>query len=180
MLNAQYFGAGMNLQMTTDIIMYHRFDKEMEEQIIGRAQRLGRAVDKPLNVYYLLHDNESESFEDKFKFDDITNTHYLDWLDKENNNNKNNQDNKDFYSIKMISDTSDVPSDTSDIEKISNINLNTSNNEIINIPGKKKNIEIIDDNNNIIDSVNKNIFIKNNNEKTDFLDFDLDNFEVVS
>ena len=45
---------------------------------------------------------------------------------------------------------------------------------------KKKNIEIIDDNNNIIDSVNKNIFIKNNNEKTDFLDFDLDNFEVVS
>jgi hypothetical protein len=179
MLNAQYFGAGMNLQMTTDIIMYHRFDKEMEEQIIGRAQRLGRTVDKPLNVYYLLHDNESESFEDKFKFDDITNTHYIDWLDKENN--KNNQNNKDFYSIKMISETSDVPSDTSDtsdIEKISNINLNTSNNETINIPGKKKNIEIINDNDNIIDSVNKNIFLKNNDDKTNFLD--LDNFEILS
>jgi chaperonin cofactor prefoldin len=59
MLNAKYFGAGMNLQMTTDLIIYHRFTSEIEEQIIGRAQRLGRT--SPLNIYYLIHDNESEN-----------------------------------------------------------------------------------------------------------------------
>ena len=56
MLNAQYYGSGLNLQMATDVIMYHRFNKELEEQVIGRAQRLGRT--ERLNVYYLLHDNE--------------------------------------------------------------------------------------------------------------------------
>ena len=34
MLNAKFYGAGMNLQMATDIVIYHRFSKEMEEQII--------------------------------------------------------------------------------------------------------------------------------------------------
>jgi hypothetical protein len=69
MLNAQYFGAGMNLQMTTDLIIFHRFDKYMEEQIIGRAQRLGRNT--PLNVYYLLHENETMNDNMNFKFEDI-------------------------------------------------------------------------------------------------------------
>lgn len=59
MLNAKYYGSGLNLQMATDVIMYHRFEKELEEQVIGRAQRLGR-VDR-LNVYYLLHDNEVQT-----------------------------------------------------------------------------------------------------------------------
>ena len=101
MLNAQYFGAGMNLQMTTDLIIYHRFSKEMEEQIIGRAQRLGRKT--PLNVYYLIHDNESDNIEDKFKFEDINDIHYLDWIEQQthththaqiiNNNNDNDNNN---------------------------------------------------------------------------------------
>lgn len=82
MLNAQFFGAGMNLQVATDIIMYHRFTKEMEEQIIGRAQRLGRSITNPLNVYYLLHDNESDNIEDNFKFED-SNINYMDWLEQE-------------------------------------------------------------------------------------------------
>ena len=56
MLNAKYYGAGMNLQIATDIIIYHRFDQDLEQQIIGRAQRIGRS--EPLNIYYLLHDNE--------------------------------------------------------------------------------------------------------------------------
>lgn len=68
MLNAQHYGAGMNLQMATDIIMYHRFTRELEEQIIGRAQRLGRS--NQLNVYYLLHDNENNNMEDNNKFED--------------------------------------------------------------------------------------------------------------
>lgn len=62
MLNAKYFGAGMNLQMATDLVIYHRFDKELEEQVIGRAQRLGRTC--KLNIYYLLHSNESDEFDD--------------------------------------------------------------------------------------------------------------------
>jgi len=87
MLNAEYFGAGMNLQMTTDLVMFHRFRYEMEEQIIGRAQRLGRTTQ--LNVYYLLHDNESENIDYNFNFEDQGSIHYIDWLknDKLNTNN---------------------------------------------------------------------------------------------
>jgi hypothetical protein len=56
MLNAQHYGSGLNLQMATDVIIYHGLSLELETQVIGRAQRLGRT--EPLNVYYLLNDNE--------------------------------------------------------------------------------------------------------------------------
>jgi superfamily II DNA or RNA helicase len=57
MLNATNYGSGLNLQMATDIIIYHELNLELETQVIGRAQRLGRT--EPLNIYYLLHDNEN-------------------------------------------------------------------------------------------------------------------------
>ena len=57
--NASNFGSGLNLENTTDIIMFHRFDSEVERQVIGRAQRPGRTT--ALNVWYLLHDNEMQS-----------------------------------------------------------------------------------------------------------------------
>jgi SNF2 family DNA or RNA helicase len=75
MLNATNFGAGLNLQEATDVIIYHRFTKETEEQVIGRAQRLGRK--DTLNVYYLIHDNEENSFDDIIPFDDINYDEYL-------------------------------------------------------------------------------------------------------
>jgi len=57
LLNASKFGAGLNLQMTTDLIIYHKFStKEMKTQVIGRAQRVGR--DKPLRVHNLLYKSE--------------------------------------------------------------------------------------------------------------------------
>lgn len=56
MLNASNYGSGLNLQMATDVIIYHELDSGLETQVIGRAQRLGRT--NPLNVYYLLNDNE--------------------------------------------------------------------------------------------------------------------------
>lgn len=56
MLNATNYGSGLNLQMATDIIIYHELELELETQVIGRAQRLGRK--EQLNVYYLLNDNE--------------------------------------------------------------------------------------------------------------------------
>lgn len=117
MLNSQFFGAGMNLQMATDIVMYHRFTKEMEEQIIGRAQRLGRDINSPLNVYYLLHDNESSNIEDNFKFEDQKNIHYLDWLEQEEKKEKQPiQENK-------LSDTDKIYTldmEKSDVENYNN------------------------------------------------------------
>lgn len=69
LLNAKDYGAGLNLQMTDDIIMYHRFTKETEEQIIGRAQRIGR--EGQLNVYYLIHNNENKPIDNTmFNFSD--------------------------------------------------------------------------------------------------------------
>lgn len=59
LLNAQYYGSGLNLQMASDIIIYHEMNIELETQIIGRAQRIGRT--EPLNVYYLLHENEKHN-----------------------------------------------------------------------------------------------------------------------
>jgi filamentous hemagglutinin family protein len=70
-LNASNFGAGLNIQAATDVIIYHRFDRELEEQVIGRAQRYGR--EGKLNIHYLIHDNELSDFmdTDKFDFNDI-------------------------------------------------------------------------------------------------------------
>jgi hypothetical protein len=59
LLNAEYYGSGLNLQMASDIIIYHEMNIELETQIIGRAQRIGRT--EPLNVYYLLHNLEKHN-----------------------------------------------------------------------------------------------------------------------
>jgi SNF2 family DNA or RNA helicase len=56
LVNTNNYGSGLNLENTTDIIMFHRFDNEIEKQVIGRAQRYGRT--QPLKVWYLLHENE--------------------------------------------------------------------------------------------------------------------------
>ena len=183
MLNAQFFGAGMNLQMATDIIMFHRFTKEMEEQIIGRAQRLGRSIKDPLNVYYLLHDNESDNIEDNFKFEDQTNIHYMDWLEQEKNKEKNTDtvilDDEKIYTIDM--ESSDLekyyPKDENDNinnnDNNDNDNDNTNDNNnytrehiIINLKkiNKSTKINIDLDNNNIDDSDDEvEKFIRENN-----------------
>ena len=56
LVNARSYGAGLNLENTTDVIMFHRMESESEKQIIGRAQRWPRNTQ--LNVHYLLYDNE--------------------------------------------------------------------------------------------------------------------------
>ena len=78
LLNAKYYGAGLNLQITTDIIIYHRFDKKTEEQIKGRGQRIGRYT--PLNIYYLLHDNEDNIIDDDFEVNEINNFNLTEWI----------------------------------------------------------------------------------------------------
>ena len=56
MLNSKNFANGLNLEMATDIILYHRMTQDMEQQVVGRGQRLGRTT--PLNIHYLCHNNE--------------------------------------------------------------------------------------------------------------------------
>jgi len=55
--NSKLFGCGMNFENSTDIIFVHKMDKEIEEQVIGRAQRMGRK--NTLNIIYLEYENES-------------------------------------------------------------------------------------------------------------------------
>jgi hypothetical protein len=56
MLNARYFGAGLNLEKTTDAIIYHKMSPDLEKQVIGRAQRPGRTC--ILNIWKLCYENE--------------------------------------------------------------------------------------------------------------------------
>ena len=56
LLNAKNYGSGLNLQMTTDIIMYHKMSTDLEKQVIGRGQRPGRT--EALHVHYLCYENE--------------------------------------------------------------------------------------------------------------------------
>lgn len=56
LLNARHFGAGLNLENTTDVIIFHKMNSDLEKQVIGRAQRLGRKT--RLTVWKLLYKNE--------------------------------------------------------------------------------------------------------------------------
>ena len=71
MMNAKHYGSGLNLQMATDVIIYHEMAKELEIQVIGRAQRLGRSAS--LNVHYLLHENERCNSGSGYEKDDYAN-----------------------------------------------------------------------------------------------------------
>ena len=54
--NSNLFGCGMNFENSTDIIFLHKMHEDMENQVIGRAQRYGRKG--VLNIYYLFYENE--------------------------------------------------------------------------------------------------------------------------
>ena len=50
-LNSKFTGSGINLQETTDIILYHEMTEATRTQLIGRANRIGRT--SPLYVHQL-------------------------------------------------------------------------------------------------------------------------------
>ena len=56
LMNSDYCGSGLNLQMTTDVILTHKFQCDLENQVIGRAQRPGRT--SQLRIHYVIHKNE--------------------------------------------------------------------------------------------------------------------------
>ena len=57
MLNSTHFGTGLNLENTSDLIFYHKMPKDLEIQVIGRAQRFGRK--EKLTIHYLFQENEA-------------------------------------------------------------------------------------------------------------------------
>lgn len=206
MLNAEFFGAGMNLQMTTDLVMFHRFKQEMEEQIIGRAQRLGRKT--PLNVYYLLHDNESDEIVNNFKFDDQGSTHYMDWLENNKNENNivNNQNNNldndnEIFTIKMMNSdeeefykneinlNNEIKIDNTPKSKSTKIKTKSDDNDINDeeyLIYKEEKLDI-EDPEEFINAVSKNIFLKPNvksndksSVKSEDFDINFDEFEIIS
>tara|TARA_E500000178_G_scaffold201369_1_gene199175 strand:- start:1982 stop:2500 length:519 start_codon:yes stop_codon:yes gene_type:complete len=56
LLNSKTCGSGLNLENTTDIIIYHSVSKDMQKQIIGRALRPGHEGE--LNIHKLLNASE--------------------------------------------------------------------------------------------------------------------------
>lgn len=59
LVNTTHYGNGLNLENTSDVILFHKLGAEIEHQVIGRAMRMGRTA--PLNVWYLLHEQEARS-----------------------------------------------------------------------------------------------------------------------
>ena len=59
LLNSVSHGAGLNLQNTTDVILYHKMSRDLEIQAIGRAQRPGRTQN--LNIWRLAYKGEYEA-----------------------------------------------------------------------------------------------------------------------
>jgi SNF2 family DNA or RNA helicase len=57
LINSKYFGSGINLENTTDIIIIHKMQSDIEMQVIGRAQRYGRIGN--LRVWKLYYLNET-------------------------------------------------------------------------------------------------------------------------
>jgi SNF2 family DNA or RNA helicase len=55
-LPAYESGSGLNLIEVTDMILYHKMPNGIEDQVVGRCQRLGR--EKPLNLYKIYFENE--------------------------------------------------------------------------------------------------------------------------
>ena len=176
--------------------MFHRFKQEMEEQIIGRAQRLGRTT--PLNVYYLLHDNESDDIVNNFKFEDQGSTHYMDWLENNKNENiieknQNNNLDNEIFTIKMINSDEEEfykkeINSNNEIKIVNTIKSKStkSDNDEEYIVYKEEKLDI-DDPEEFINSVSKNIFLKQNvksqNVDVDIdidIDINFDEFEIIS
>jgi SNF2 family DNA or RNA helicase len=62
LLNSTNAGAGLNLENTTDLVLFHNMSSEISVQVIGRAQRPGRQ--NKLNIYRLIYDNEKSNLAD--------------------------------------------------------------------------------------------------------------------
>jgi hypothetical protein len=67
--NSTLFGCGMNFENSTDIIFVHKMNTDIEKQVIGRAQRMGRK--SRLNIIYLQYENECEYVKQRYVYDNF-------------------------------------------------------------------------------------------------------------
>ena len=56
LVDSSFFGRGLNLENTTDVTIFHRLRQEDWNQVVGRAQRLGRKGE--LRVWQLVYEGE--------------------------------------------------------------------------------------------------------------------------
>ena len=56
LIDNAYFGIGLNMEYTTDIIFFHNIEEKLKTQLIGRAQRFGRKY--KLNIWEIKYWNE--------------------------------------------------------------------------------------------------------------------------
>ena len=116
----------MNLENSTHIIFVHKMEEEIEKQVIGRAQRMGRT--SILNIIYLQYDNEL-----KFKLE--KNKNYMYNNDLNENELENYYNEQQFYYL--MENIQNLDFSHSTIDNIDNMNTNEiSNNDlpINNIP----------------------------------------------
>jgi len=117
--NSTLFGCGMNFENANDILFVHKMDKDMEKQVIGRAQRLGRK--SVLNIIYLEYENESE-FTIKKRQNSGMFIEYDNDNENDNDNDEINNELEKYYKNKQIA---------SILENIQDINFDDiSGNEI--------------------------------------------------
>lgn len=66
-LNSRFNGAGINLEMTTDVILYHQMTKTIETQVVGRVGRIGKIGE------FFVHrlKGMSEDFEDDPEYQNV-------------------------------------------------------------------------------------------------------------
>jgi hypothetical protein len=123
----------------------------------------------------LIHDNESNNIEDKFKFEDINNIHYLDWIEEQNNIKAN----KDKDNINFIDTNNIIDSYSNEINNLA-INDMPSNSETIIVTGKNKKVTNIDDLDDL-DNLGKLDKLDNldNLDNFDETNIDLNNFTVI-
>jgi len=62
MLNSEYCGSGINLENTSNVVIFHYMNKQKDRQIIGRAQRPGRT--SKLDIMRLCYENEERHIQD--------------------------------------------------------------------------------------------------------------------
>jgi hypothetical protein len=56
LIDDAYFGVGVNIEYTTDLIFFHNIENKIKTQLIGRAQRYGRK--NSLNIWEIKYWNE--------------------------------------------------------------------------------------------------------------------------
>jgi len=61
LLDEKYNMIGLNLECTSDIILFNRVEERLQTQLIGSSNRIGRTIKEPLRLWLLLNDIDMES-----------------------------------------------------------------------------------------------------------------------